>query len=240
VIEEGTDVNTANVENGEETDANSGWIIISDQEQGFDLLTLQDGVFKLLAEANLTVGIYTQIRLRIVDENDEYGEPKTYVKVEGEKQALTIPSGTKSGLKLAVIILILLNSVFIIPVAAETETLGTYKVTMYPCKSTYQRLPVKLLKFMKFTSIDYSGNPQARNNALDCVRIWGRVAFVGEGNLTTINPSPQMLHKQLTVIGSWVFGLWELRELADFLVRQDLHPESMVTQRFPHQLAFLG
>lgn len=80
---------------------------------------------------------------------------------------------------------------------------------------------------------DFSGNPQARNNALDCVGIWGRVAFVGEGNLTTINPSPQMLHKQLTVVGSWVFGLWELRELGDFLVRHDLHPERMVTHRFP-------
>jgi threonine dehydrogenase-like Zn-dependent dehydrogenase len=81
-------------------------------------------------------------------------------------------------------------------------------------------------------AIDYSGNPQARNNALDCVRIWGRVAFVGEGNLTTINPSPQMLHKQLTVVGSWVFGTWELQELFDFLVRHQLRPERMVTHRF--------
>ena len=81
-------------------------------------------------------------------------------------------------------------------------------------------------------AIDYSGNPQARNNALDCVRIWGRVAFVGEGNLTTINPSPQMLHKQLTVVGSWVFGTWELQELFDFLVRHQLRPEHMVTHRF--------
>jgi threonine dehydrogenase-like Zn-dependent dehydrogenase len=82
-------------------------------------------------------------------------------------------------------------------------------------------------------AIDYSGNPVARNNALDCVRIWGRVAFVGEGHTTTINPSPQMLHKQLTVIGSWVFGTWELRELADSLVRWGLHPDKMVTHRFP-------
>jgi propanol-preferring alcohol dehydrogenase len=82
-------------------------------------------------------------------------------------------------------------------------------------------------------AIDYSGSPEARNNALDCVRIWGRVAFVGGRSATTINPSPQMLHKQLTVIGSWVFGLWELEELADFLVRRNLRPEGMVTHRFP-------
>lgn len=55
----------------------------------------------------------------------------------------------------------------------------------------------------------------------------------GEGNTTTITPSPQMLHKQLTVIGSWVYGLWQPHGLADFLVRHDMHPERMVTHRFP-------
>jgi threonine dehydrogenase-like Zn-dependent dehydrogenase len=80
---------------------------------------------------------------------------------------------------------------------------------------------------------DFSGSPVARNAALDCVRTWGRVAFVGEGNLTTINPSPQMLHRQLTVAGSWVFGLWELQELTMFLSNRNLHPDAMVTHRFP-------
>jgi threonine dehydrogenase-like Zn-dependent dehydrogenase len=82
-------------------------------------------------------------------------------------------------------------------------------------------------------AMDCSANPLARNQALDCARIWGRVAFIGEGNATTINPSPQMLHKQLTVVGSWVFGLWELRELLDWLARLNLHPEALVTHRFP-------
>jgi threonine dehydrogenase-like Zn-dependent dehydrogenase len=35
------------------------------------------------------------------------------------------------------------------------------------------------------------------------------------------------------VIGSWVFGLWQLQELADILVRYDLHPDRMITHRFP-------
>ncbi len=78
----------------------AGWIIVSDEEQGFDLLLLQDGKFELLAEAELDTGKYTQIRLKITDELDENDEPKTYVVVDGEKYALTVPSGTKSGLKL--------------------------------------------------------------------------------------------------------------------------------------------
>jgi len=80
---------------------------------------------------------------------------------------------------------------------------------------------------------DYSANPTARNQALDAARIRGRVAFVGEGHTTTINPSPQMLHKQLTVMGSWVCGLWEMEELVHFMVRRGVRFDKMVTHRFP-------
>jgi threonine dehydrogenase-like Zn-dependent dehydrogenase len=80
---------------------------------------------------------------------------------------------------------------------------------------------------------DFSANPIARNQALDAARIRGRVAFVGEGHTTTINPSPQMLHKQLTVMGSWVCGLWEMEELTRFMVRRGVSFERMVTHRFP-------
>lgn len=80
---------------------------------------------------------------------------------------------------------------------------------------------------------DFSGNPTARSNALDCVRVWGRVAFVGEGKATTIYPSPQILHRQLTVVGSWVYGTWELRELLEFLTVHDLHPDKMITHQYP-------
>ncbi len=82
-------------------------------------------------------------------------------------------------------------------------------------------------------AVDWSASPVARNQALDCVRIWGRVAYVGEGNATTINPSPQMLHKQLSVIGSWVCGLWQLEELGRWMARKGLSFEPMVTHRFP-------
>jgi len=81
-------------------------------------------------------------------------------------------------------------------------------------------------------AMDYSGSAIGRNYALDAVRIWGRVAFVGEGNTTTIEPSPQILHKQLTVVGSWVFGLWQMHQLAAFLATKHIAIEQMVTHRF--------
>jgi hypothetical protein len=85
-------------DDGEDNDDGS-WIIISEDEQGFNLLDYknQDKMFDILATGNLDEGIYTQIRLKIVE-----GMEKTYVTLEegGEKYPLEVPSGTKSGLKL--------------------------------------------------------------------------------------------------------------------------------------------
>jgi hypothetical protein len=80
----------------DEDDVNGGnWIIISEEEQGFDLLTLQDGKFDLLATEDLDAGLYTQIRLKIVE-----GEDKTYITIGDDTYPLEVPSGTQSGLKL--------------------------------------------------------------------------------------------------------------------------------------------
>ncbi len=86
-------------DNSTDNDA-GGWIIISDEEQGFDLMALRDGAFDLLAESELEAGKYTQIRLKISGDLDDAGDPKTYVRVDGEVMPLTVPSGAQSGLKL--------------------------------------------------------------------------------------------------------------------------------------------
>ena len=98
-VDNDTDNDTDNGGDNATNDTN-GWIIISNQEQGFDLLQLQNGEFTLLAKAKLAAGDYTQIRLKITDALDANDEPKTYVMVDGEKHPLVVPSGTKSGLKL--------------------------------------------------------------------------------------------------------------------------------------------
>ena len=64
--------------------------------------------------------------------------------------------------------------------------------------------------------LDASGNPHARHQLLDAMTILGRVAFVGEGGDVRIDVSEQIIHKQLTVVGSWVF--FRLRPtFADYL-----------------------
>ncbi|MDI3547548.1 MAG: alcohol dehydrogenase, propanol-preferring [Halanaerobiales bacterium] len=86
-------------------------------------------------------------------------------------------------------------------------------------------------------AIDCSGNEIAENNALDCVRPHGRVAFVGENSKATINPSDQFIRKQLNVIGSWYFPIGEYDEIARFIIDKNLPVEKLVTHKFKFEEA---
>uniref|UniRef100_UPI001C30EE9A zinc-binding dehydrogenase n=1 Tax=Bacillus sp. GbtcB15 TaxID=2824760 RepID=UPI001C30EE9A len=81
-------------------------------------------------------------------------------------------------------------------------------------------------------AIDCSGNPFAENDALDCVKAHGRVAFIGESKETTIKPSQQLIRKQITVMGSWYFPIQEFDEITEFIVRKKLPVEKLVTHTF--------
>ncbi len=81
-------------------------------------------------------------------------------------------------------------------------------------------------------AIDCSGNAAARHLCLDMAREWGQVVFVGEGGAVEFEPSPLLIHKQLTLHGSWVCSLPQMEDLVEHLVRWNLHPDVMVTHRF--------
>ena len=81
-------------------------------------------------------------------------------------------------------------------------------------------------------AIDCSGNADARNIAIRATRKWGKIAFVGEGGAVSFNPSPDLIHDQKTIYGSWVTSTWLMEELVERLVRWNLHPEDIVTHRF--------
>ena len=48
-----------------------------------------------------------------------------------------------------------------------------------------------------------------------------------------LNPSPDMIHDQKTIFGSWVTSIWKMEELVERLVRWNLHPADLITHRFP-------
>ena len=82
-------------------------------------------------------------------------------------------------------------------------------------------------------AIDCSGNPEGRASAIRATRKWGKMVMVGEGGTVTFNPSLDIIHDQKTIYGSWVTSTWLMEELVERLVRWNLHPEDIVTHRFP-------
>ena len=81
-------------------------------------------------------------------------------------------------------------------------------------------------------AVDCSANDQARATAVRATRKWGKIVFLGEGGRVELNPSPDMIHDQKTLYGSWVTSTWLMEELVERLVRWNLHPADLVTHRF--------
>ena len=86
-------------------------------------------------------------------------------------------------------------------------------------------------------AVECSGNADARATAIRATRKWGRIVMVGEGGTVGFNPSPDLIHDQKTIYGSWVTSTWLMEELVERLVRWGLHPEDIVTHRFPLERA---
>jgi len=83
------------------------------------------------------------------------------------------------------------------------------------------------------TSVDCSGNGRGQLTALRHTRRWGRAALVGEGGQLSVDVSEVLIHRQLTVHGSWVSSTVRMGELLTNLARWGLHPERVVTDVFP-------
>ncbi|KAH8115852.1 oxidoreductase [Phellopilus nigrolimitatus] len=81
-------------------------------------------------------------------------------------------------------------------------------------------------------AIDCSGAASARLTGLKAARSWGRVVFVGEGGGVAFDVSNVVIHKSLSVYGSWVCSIGQMEELVERLVWWDLHPEITVTHTF--------
>ena len=81
-------------------------------------------------------------------------------------------------------------------------------------------------------AVECSAHHSARNMALRATRKWGKMVMIGEGGPMQLNPSPDMIHDQKTLYGSWVTSTWRMMELVERLVRWDLHPADLITHRF--------
>src|SRR4029077_7299785 len=81
-------------------------------------------------------------------------------------------------------------------------------------------------------ALDCSAHATARATAIRATRKWGSVVFIGEGGTVQFKPSPDMIHDQKKIYGSWVTSTWLMEELMERLVRWNLHPAEIITHRF--------
>lgn len=86
-------------------------------------------------------------------------------------------------------------------------------------------------------AIDCSASDAGRQTCVRASKDWARIALVGEGNTMTLNPSPDMMHSQKTIYGSWVTSTWRMMDLVDRLVRWKIHPGDLITHEFPIEKA---
>jgi threonine dehydrogenase-like Zn-dependent dehydrogenase len=82
------------------------------------------------------------------------------------------------------------------------------------------------------TSMDCTGNAEARAAAVRCAGTWGRVCFVGEGGSVTLDVSPDLLRRQITIVASWTFSTVGQEECARFIVDRKIPLHRLLTHRF--------
>jgi threonine dehydrogenase-like Zn-dependent dehydrogenase len=81
--------------------------------------------------------------------------------------------------------------------------------------------------------LDTSGNRHARAQAVELAAANGTVAFVGmRDNLNTVFDIDNMIRKQLTLFGSYVYPITLWQEMKSFFVKQRISFDDMVTRRY--------
>jgi threonine dehydrogenase-like Zn-dependent dehydrogenase len=81
-------------------------------------------------------------------------------------------------------------------------------------------------------TLDASSAPEARAAAVRAVRAWGTACFVGERGQVTLDVSPDLLRRQVTLIGSWTFSKQGQAECAEFVADRKVDVERLFTHRW--------
>ncbi len=80
-------------------------------------------------------------------------------------------------------------------------------------------------------TLEAIGFHATRLAAVQSTRVFGRCCFVGEGGNFHVEPSPDIIHRHLTLVGSWTFSTHGLEETARFTARRGVPIESLITRR---------
>ena len=80
-------------------------------------------------------------------------------------------------------------------------------------------------------TLEAIGIHETRLAAVQSTKIFGRCCFVGEGGDFHVEPSPDIIHRHLTLVGSWTFSTHGLEEAARFTARRNVPLEALITGR---------
>jgi (R,R)-butanediol dehydrogenase / meso-butanediol dehydrogenase / diacetyl reductase len=78
-------------------------------------------------------------------------------------------------------------------------------------------------------ALDTSGAPQGRAAAVRSAAKWGKVCFVGEGGDVTLNVSPDIIRKQLTIYGSWTVNSADQADCVRFVADHGVEVDKLFT-----------
>jgi threonine dehydrogenase-like Zn-dependent dehydrogenase len=81
-------------------------------------------------------------------------------------------------------------------------------------------------------TLETSGAPSARQQAVRSTKTWGTCCYVGEGDTVTLEVSPDMLRRQLTLIASWTFSTVIQAECARFVADRKIDVDRLFTDRW--------
>ena len=81
-------------------------------------------------------------------------------------------------------------------------------------------------------ALDCTGVTTARRAAVRAVKTWGTACYVGEGGDVTLEVSPDLLRRQVTLIGSWTFSAMGMQECAEFVAKKRIPLERIFSHRW--------
>ncbi|HKU96428.1 MAG TPA: zinc-binding dehydrogenase [Vineibacter sp.] len=81
-------------------------------------------------------------------------------------------------------------------------------------------------------TMDTTGAAEARAQAVRATRTWGTACFVGEGGSVTLDVSPDMLRRQISIVASWTFSTVGQAECARFVAERKVDVDHLFTHRW--------
>jgi threonine dehydrogenase-like Zn-dependent dehydrogenase len=81
-------------------------------------------------------------------------------------------------------------------------------------------------------TLDTSGAGEARAAAVRAARTWGTACYVGERGQVTLDVSPDLLRRQITLVGSWTFSTQGQADCAEFIADHNVDVDKLFTHRW--------